>query len=120
MRSIYKITLSIIFLFLLAISIYGQQFGANPSSMKWKKLKGTVADIVFPVGSDTAALRVNAITRLLENQTPGRLGNASLRIPIVLQTLPTVSNAYVGLGPWRSEFFLFPSRCPEAWLNQLA
>ena len=125
MRSIYKITLSIIFLFLLAISIYGQQFGANPSSMKWKKLKGTVADIVFPVGSDTAALRVNAITRLLENQTPGRLGNASLRIPIVLQTLPTVSNAYVGLGPWRSEFFLFPPQDAlklgsTSWLDNLS
>jgi len=32
----------------------------------------------------------------------------SRRIPIVLQTLPTISNAYVGLAPWRSEFFLNP------------
>jgi hypothetical protein len=88
MRFIYKITLSIIFLFHLSISMYGQRFGANPSTVKWKKIRGTAADIVFPNGSDADALRVNAITRLLENQDSGRLGNARLRIPIVLQTLP--------------------------------
>ena len=125
MRFIYKVTLSIIFLFHLSISMYGQRFGANPSSVKWKKIRGTAADIVFPNGSDADALRVNAITRLLENQDSGRLGNARLRIPIVLQTLPTVSNAYVGLGPWRSEFFLFPPQDAlnlgsTSWLDNLS
>ena len=125
MRFIYKITLSIIFLFHLSISMYGQRFGANPSTVKWKKIRGTAADIVFPNGSDADALRVNAITRLLENQDSGRLGNARLRIPIVLQTLPTVSNAYVGLGPWRSEFFLFPPQDAlnlgsTSWLDNLS
>ena len=125
MRFIYKVTLSIIFLFHLSISMYGQRFGANPSTVKWKKIRGTAADIVFPNGSDADALRVNAITRLLENQDSGRLGNARLRIPIVLQTLPTVSNAYVGLGPWRSEFFLFPPQDAlnlgsTSWLDNLS
>ncbi len=125
MRVIYKITLSIIFLFHLSISMYGQRFGANPSSVKWKKIRGTAADIVFPNGSDADALRVNAITRLLDKQDSGRLGNARLRIPIVLQTLPTVSNAYVGLGPWRSEFFLFPPQNAlnlgsTSWLDNLS
>jgi len=105
--------------------MYGQRFGANPSSVKWKKIRGTAADIVFPNGSDADALRVNAITRLLENQDSGRLGNARLRIPIVLQKLPTVSNAYVGLGPWRSEFFLFPPQDAlnlgsTSWLDNLS
>lgn len=105
--------------------MYGQRFGANPSSVKWKKIRGTAADIVFPNGSDADALRVNAITRLLDKQDSGRLGNARLRIPIVLQTLPTVSNAYVGLGPWRSEFFLFPPQNAlnlgsTSWLDNLS
>jgi hypothetical protein len=61
----------------------------------------------------------------LEKQSSGRLGNARLRIPIVLQTLPTVSNAYVGLGPWRSEFFLFPPQDAlylgsTSWLDNLS
>lgn len=125
MRFIYKITLSIIFLFHLSHNMYGQRFGANPSSVKWKKIRGKAADIVFPNGADSAAMRVNAITQLLENQSSGRLGNASLRIPIVLQTLPTVSNAYVGLGPWRSEFFLFPPQDAlylgsTSWLDNLS
>ena len=105
--------------------MYGQRFGANPSSVKWKKIRGTAAEIVFPQGADSAAMRVNAITQLLEKQSFGRLGNASLRIPIVLQTLPTVSNAYVGLGPWRSEFFLFPPQDAlylgsTSWLDNLS
>ena len=125
MKFIYKITLLIVFIFSGFISTYGQRFGANPSSVKWKKIRGTVADVVYPLGSDSAAKRVNAITRFLENQSSGRLGNASLRIPIVLQTLPTVSNAYVGLGPWRSEFFLFPPQDAlylgsTSWLDNLS
>lgn len=125
MKFIYKITLSIIFLLFVSFSIYSQQFGANPSSVKWKKMKGAVAYIVYPLGADSAAVRVNAITRLLENQASGRLGNASLQIPIVLQTLSTVSNAYVGLGPWRSEFFLFPPQDAlklgsTSWLDNLS
>ena len=108
MRCIDKIVVTIFLFFHVSVSMYGQRFGANPSSVKWSKIKGTAADIVFPVGLDPEAMRVNAITGLLNNQVSGRLGNASLRIPIVLQPLPTVSNAYVGLGPWRSEFFLFP------------
>ena len=125
MGFIYKLTLSIVFIFSVSISTYGQRFGANPSSVKWKKIRGAAAEIVFPHGSDSAAMRVNAITRMLENQSSGRLGNASLRIPIVLQTLPTVSNAYVGLGPWRSEFFLFPPQDAlnlgsTSWLDNLS
>jgi len=61
MKFNYKFTLSVIFLFQLSISSYGQRFGANPSSLKWKKIRGTAADIVFPLGSDSAARRVNAI-----------------------------------------------------------
>ncbi len=126
MRFDYKITLSIIFLFLVSVSTYGQRFGANPSSVKWKKIKGAAADIVFPIGSDSAAFRVNAITSMLEKSPAyGRLGNTSSRISIVLQTLPTVSNAYVGLGPWRSEFFLFPPQDAlklgsTSWLDNLS
>jgi len=125
MRFYYKITLSIIFLFHVSIAMYGQKFGANPSSVKWKKIRGTAADIVFPLASDTAAMRVNAITRFLDKQASGRLGTASLRIPIVLQTLPTISNAYVALGPWRSEFFLFPPQDAltlgsTSWLDNLS
>ena len=125
MRLICKIILSIFFLLHVSLHMYGQRFGANPSSVKWKKIRGTAAEIVFPQGADSAAMRINAITQLLEKQSSGRLGNARLRIPIVLQTLPTVSNAYVGLGPWRSEFFLFPPQDAlylgsTSWLDNLS
>lgn len=125
MRLICKVILSTFFLLHVSLHMYGQRFGANPSSVKWRKIRGTAAEIVFPQGADSAAMRVNAITQLLEKQSSGRLGNASLRIPILLQTLPTVSNAYVGLGPWRSEFFLFPPQDAlylgsTSWLDNLS
>ena len=63
MNFIYKLTLSIVFIFSVSISTYGQRFGANPSSVKWKKIRGAASEIVFPHGSDSAAMRVNAITR---------------------------------------------------------
>lgn len=120
-----KVTLSIVLLIGGSFSIYGQRFGGNPSAVKWKKMTGEAVDILFPVGAELAAKRVNELTGFLENQDLGKLGTAKRRIPIVLQTLPTISNAYVGLAPWRSEFFLFPPQNAlklgsTSWLDNLS
>lgn len=66
------------------------------------------ARILYPAGSDSLAARVSEITHRLATEQPSALTKGFRGIPILLQTRPVVSNAYVGLAPWRSEFYLTP------------
>ena len=100
-------------LFLISYLSFSQQFGGNPPSLKWKQINTDSARIIFPVGLDSQANRVASIVHwLAAHPTVGSqsisLGNQLKKINIVLQNQTTISNAYVGLGPFRSEFFLNP------------
>ena len=90
-----------------------QQFGGNPPSLKWKQINTDSARIIFPTGLDSQANRVASVVHwLAAHPTAGlqsiSLGDQLKKINIVLQNQTTISNAYVGLGPFRSEFYLTP------------
>jgi hypothetical protein len=85
-----------------------QRFGGNPLSTSWKKWEGNSVQLIFPTGYENQARQVADRIDRYERLDPYSLGQVKRKIPIVLQTLPLVSNAYVGLGPWRSEFYLNP------------
>jgi hypothetical protein len=105
-------------LFLISIlslpkDLFSQQFGGNPPSLKWKQINTDSVRVIFPTGLDSQANRVASIVHwLAAHPTVGSqsisLGNQLKRVNIVLQNQTTISNAYVGLGPFRSEFFLNP------------
>lgn len=91
-------------------AIYAQQFGANPPSVKWQQLDMKEARIIFPRGLDSTAKKV-AETIL----DAGEYGDTSVvpaglrKVNIVLQNQTTRANGYVGLAPWRSEFYMTPA-----------
>lgn len=87
---------------------YAQVFGGNPSSIKWKQINSPMARIIFPRGLDTAAERISNIISFISGPMENTIGKKSKKINLVLQNQTTISNAYVGLGPFRSEFFLTP------------
>ncbi|MEY3351550.1 MAG: hypothetical protein RIQ50_1661 [Bacteroidota bacterium] len=115
----------VVTIMLTSSSLYAQRFGANPAALKWKQVDSPGFRLIFPEGQQR---NVHAITQRLAQSDAilnGRLGNEVKKIPIVLQTLPLVSNAYVGLGPWRSEFYMFPPQNSlelgsNAWSENLA
>ncbi|MBN8674034.1 MAG: hypothetical protein J0L56_07865 [Chitinophagales bacterium] len=112
-------------LLLCTILFYGQQFGGTPPSQKWKQISTDTARVIFPAGMDSAAKRVAAVVHYLAAQQPVSLGDQLRKINIVLQNQTTVGNGYVGLGPYRSEFYLTPilSNFDEgsiSWTDQLA
>jgi hypothetical protein len=101
-------------IFIIAASANAQQFGGNPPSLKWKQINSDTARIIFPMGLDSQANRVASIVHwLAAHPSVGlqsiSLGNQLKKVNIVLQNQTTISNAYVGLGPFRSEFFLNPA-----------
>jgi Tol biopolymer transport system component len=61
----------------------------------------------------------------LSGQTLPTIGSRQRKISIVLQPYTTISNAYVALGPKRSEFYLMPPQSPfelgtTPWYHTLA
>lgn len=87
---------------------FSQQFGGHPPSVKWKQVNTDTSRVIFPAGLDSAANRVAAVVNALDRYTQYTIGNRRRKINIVLQPSTTISNAYVGLGPFRSELQLTP------------
>ena len=85
-----------------------QQFGGNPSSTKWRQIATDTFRIIFPAGLERQAQVVAGISGNLSKATTNSIGDRIRKINIVLQNQTTLSNGYVGLGPYRSEFQLTP------------
>ena len=99
-----------VFLLLLMMGSKGfsQIFGGNPPSLQWKQINTPLVRVIFPVGLDSTAERVTNIITFINAPTLNTIGKKSKKINLVLQNQTTISNAYVGLGPFRSEFLLMP------------
>src|SRR4051794_40443827 len=97
----------IIFFLLYILKCSGQEFGANPSSIKWGQINTDTARVIFPYGLESAGERVASVIHNLQKNHVSSIGTGLRKINIVLQNQSTNSNAYVGLGPYRSEFYLF-------------
>ena len=117
----------IFFLAALIISpgTYAQQFGGNPTSIQWRQLNTDTARVIFPKGMDSVANRVASVVHFMAGRQPFSLGKQQRKINIVLQHQTVVANGYVGLGPYRSEFFLTPEmnglgQGSIPWADQLA
>lgn len=87
---------------------YSQQFGGHPPSQKWRQINTDSVRVIFAPGLEKQAKEVADITRALSSVSLSTIGNRTRKINIVLQHQTTNPNGYVGLGPWRSEFFMTP------------
>ena len=83
-------------------------FGGNPASTHWRQLNTDTARVIYPAGLDSQALRVAQIVHYLNRSTGHSIGPKLRKIDIVFQKDVTYENGFVGLGPFRSEFYLSP------------
>jgi hypothetical protein len=118
---------NILFILFTFLCLQGeaQQFGGTRPSQKWQQINTDTARIIFPVGLDSQANHIANIVHRLAKNKPFSLGEQLKKIDIVLQPGTTIPNAYVGLGPFRSEFNLTPpadnfSQGSIPWNEQLA
>ena len=89
-------------------SISAQEFGGNPSSIKWQQINTDTARIIFPAGLDETGRRVATVVHELQKNHSASIGSKLQKVSIVLQNQPAITNGYVSLGPFRSEFYLTP------------
>ncbi|MEO6894882.1 MAG: hypothetical protein ABI136_07560 [Ginsengibacter sp.] len=100
----------IFFGILFSSNSFCQIFGGDPSSIKWRQINTPYSRVIFPRGLDSVATRITNIISFTKKPTLKTIGNQSKKINIVLQNQTIISNGYVGLGPFRSEFYLTPQQ----------
>src|SRR6476659_8578597 len=74
---------------------FSQQFGGNPSSVKWKQINTDTVRVIYPEVLDSAAQRVANVTSTLQHNYTTGIGNKIKKVNIVLQKDVTISNAFV-------------------------
>lgn len=96
-------------LFVLLLATCGRsQLGLHPPSADWQQIDLPEGRIIFPKGFEDRAKRVASLIELLEAKHTQSIGEKHYRFDLILQTANTTINGYVGLAPFRSEFFLTP------------
>lgn len=93
----------------VSLGSIAQRFGGTPPGIKWMQINTDTARIIFPRGLDSQATRVASLIHYQAAQHTASLGDKIHKVNIVLQNQTTIANGYVGLGPFRSEFYLNPA-----------
>ena len=99
------------------------EVGLNPPGLKWQYLDSPHYQVIFPSSRAQDAQRVaSLLDHILQNDSL-MIGAAPYKVPIILQNQTVISNGFVTLAPWRSEFFLNPPQFQFAgvapWLDLL-
>ncbi len=98
--------LAFVYLVFSSLVARSQSFGGIPHSLHWKQISTDTARIIFTSGMETQAEQVASIVHALSRSTLYTIGTQQRKINIVFQNQITVSNGYVQLAPFKSEFEL--------------
>jgi hypothetical protein len=109
-KPLLRFILILLFTSFTASISYAQEFGGNPPSIKWDQINMPAAKVIFPLGLDSEALRVANIVTQMNGVIKPTIGFKQRQVSILLQNQTTIANAYVGLAPFRSEFYLTPEQ----------
>ena len=120
-----RMLLTIQTIFLCTMQLSAQVFGGMPTSTQWQQRNYATNRIIFPKGLDSIASEVEALVQSTNVYHQWSLGKRMRKINIVLQNRTVLANGYVGMGPFRSEFYLTPSSDnfelgTMSWTKQLA
>lgn len=117
-------------LFFGALLIWGlkpaaQQFGGNPAYIHWRQINTGSAKIIYPEGLDSIAQRIANVTAYMQQHYSSTIGGKLRKVSIVVQANTSVTNGYVALAPFRSEFYLMPPQAPfslgaQNWADNLS
>ncbi|GAC1419247.1 MAG: hypothetical protein NVS9B7_02690 [Flavisolibacter sp.] len=92
----------------LAPACFAQQFGAFPPRLRWQQIDTDTARIIFQHSVEKQAQRIASLVHKAAADTSEYKGSGLQKINIVLHNQTTLANGYVGLAPFRSEYYLVP------------
>ncbi len=102
MKSILSIA---ILSLILLTNLKAQEFGGFPSNIKWQEINTKHVRVIFPKGLEKRAFRIATIINHENEHNTYSVGNNSKKLDLILQTNQVISNGFVTLSPYRSEFY---------------
>lgn len=120
-----KKILLLVIIFGASISANGQDLENLPPSIKWQQIKTDHFKVIYPKGLEKEAQRTTNILENIYEPASRTLGTQPRRFPIILQNQHAVSNGFVTVAPYRSEFYMFEPQNyrhqgNDRWLERLA
>ncbi|MBB4080113.1 hypothetical protein GGR28_002743 [Lewinella aquimaris] len=100
-------TLLLVFLCSLT-NLSSQNIGLHPPEVDWQQLRGDHVRVIFPEGYEARARRAASLIDWMATRHTGSIGEAIYNFDLILQTPNMTINGYVGLAPFRSEFYVTP------------
>ncbi|MGB3802241.1 MAG: hypothetical protein WA952_20635 [Lewinella sp.] len=116
---------SLLVLLLLSFGATAQNIGLHPPEVNWQQIRAENVRVIFPAGYEARARRVASLIDKLAVDHNRSVGDQLYDFDLVLQTPNMTVNGYVGLAPFRSEFYTTPpqsfSRLSNTdWLDLLS
>ncbi len=107
----------------LPYTLYSQ-IGAHLNTIQWQQINVKDHTIVFPKKFKHQAFRVGSILEYMDNYSNRSIGEKQYPLQILIHNQTTISNGFVGVSPYRSEFFATPPLSPNRlgtvnWLDGL-
>ncbi|MEM1122407.1 MAG: hypothetical protein AAGJ18_18315 [Bacteroidota bacterium] len=121
----YRKSYFLLFLALLATSLASAQNGPHAADINWQQINTSKFRLIFPEGYEQQGLRVANLIDYMDKNATRSIGELSEKINIVLHNQTIVPNGFVGIAPFRSEFFATPPQSPNFlgtvdWIDALA
>ena len=97
--------------------------GLNSPKLSWRQIDTPHYQVIFPSTRENDAFRVANLLDFIIANDSFSLRHPKVKIPIILQNQTVISNGFVSIGPWRSEYYLNPPQFQFAgitpWLDML-
>ena len=104
--------LLLLFIIFSRQDVYSQRLGLLPSKTKWYQVQHDSLRVIYPEGQEETALRAASMMLKVARYDPIDPKSRYKRISVLLQPSTNISNGYVGLAPYVSEFYLQPHENP--------
>ncbi len=109
-------------LFMLFGQVPSNPLGLNPTSLKWSQINTDKVQVIFPNGLESQSQRVANIVHRMWDRPQESIGEKREKVSIILHNQTTISNGFVTVGPFRSEFYMMPPQfdITTDWVDLLA
>lgn len=110
---------------LLPVMVSGQDFGSFRPGIKWNQINTKKLRVIFPEGLETQARQVSNLILFEDANNRTSIGPLTKKLDLVLNNEGVISNGYVTIMPFHSEFFTTPPQDGNSlgtldWLSLLS
>jgi hypothetical protein len=108
-NTLFKLSFILVIISLFSFrSSKAQTIGSNRPDIEWKILESPAVNVIYTKGYEAKASRIANIINYINLNNTASVGPKFKKVDILLRPETVEPNGYVGLAPFRSEFFTTP------------